>query len=318
MGTYIVRRLLQAVVVLILVSLIVFFLMRLLPGDPVLMYISQDEFTTATAEHIADLHHQFGLDKPFFAQYFDWISGVLHGDFGRSIMRDTPVITDIKRSLPISLNIGILAAILSVIIGIPLGLAAAVRRGTWIDTVTTTIANIGITAPVFWVGILLIYAFGLYFDWLPVYGYTSPTEDFGMNLRQLIMPVACIFLFPMAGIARQTRSAMLEVIRQDYIRTAWSKGLRERVVIMKHALKNGLIPVVTVVGMIVRHIFGGAVLVETVFNIPGIAWLAMDSILNQDYPVVQGVVLVIAVIVALVNLAVDLSYGWIDPRVRYG
>jgi len=186
------------------------------------------------------------------------------------------------------------------------------------DTAVTTLANIGITAPIFWVGILLIYLFGLYLEILPIYGYTSPSDDFWMSTKQSILPVFCLTLFPLAGSARQTRSAMLEVLREDYIRTAWSKGLTERVIIMRHALKNSLIPVVTLKGMTIRAIFGGQVLVETIFNIPGMGRLAVDALFSNDYAVVQGTVLVIATVVTLANLLIDLSYSWLDPRVRYG
>jgi peptide/nickel transport system permease protein len=320
MQTYIIRRLIQVVFVLIIVTLIVFFLMRLLPGDPVLMYISQDEYLAAktSAEEIDALRHQFGLDKPILVQYGDWMAGVFRGDFGESIIRGTKVTWEIGRSLPITLHLTALAMTISIIIGIPLGIISAVRRGTWMDTLATTLANIGITAPVFWVGILLIYLFGLFLEWLPVYGYTSPFEDFGLNLRELVMPVFCLSIFPLAGLARQTRSAMLEVIRQDYIRTAFAKGLKEHTVITRHALKNGLIPVVTMLGMMIRRVFGGQVLVETVFNIPGMSGLAVTAIMTQDYQVVQGVLLMMAIAVTLASLLVDLSYGWLDPRIRYG
>jgi peptide/nickel transport system permease protein len=180
------------------------------------------------------------------------------------------------------------------------------------------VANIGITIPVFWLGYLLIYTFGLKLGWLPIYGYTSPTKDFWLNTRQIIMPVICLAITGMAYTARQMRSAMLEVIRQDYIRTAWSKGLRERVVILKHALKNSLIPVITLMGIGVGLVFGGSVLVETVFAIPGIGRLLVSSVFAQDYQVVQSGTLVIAFIVILSNIIVDISYGWLDPRIRYG
>jgi peptide/nickel transport system permease protein len=193
-----------------------------------------------------------------------------------------------------------------------------VRRGKWLDKVVTPLTYVGITIPVFWLGILLIYAFGLKLNWLPISGYTSPLDDFWLSTRQLVMPVLCLAVFGLAANARQMRSSMLETIRQDYIRTAWSKGLKERTIIVRHAMKNSLIPVITLMGMGVGIIFGGSVLVETVFAIPGVGRLLVSSILGQDYVVVQGITLVIAVIVLLVNLIVDISYGWFDPRIRYG
>jgi peptide/nickel transport system permease protein len=236
---------------------------------------------------------------------------------GNSILAHTPVSRDIFKRLPITLNIGLIAFVLGIIIGVPAGVICAIRRGKFIDTVITALSNIGITMPTFWLGVMMIYLFGLYLRWLPVMGYTSPFTDLGMNVKQLIMPVICEALFPLAAYARQSRSSMLEVMRQDYIRTAWSKGLRERVIILRHALKNGLIPIVTLSGMGLSMIIGGAVIIEQVFNIPGMGRLAVTSILNQDYPYVQGITLITATTVLLVNLLVDLTYGWLDPRIRY-
>jgi peptide/nickel transport system permease protein len=186
-----------------------------------------------------------------------------------------------------------------------------------VDTILTVLANFGITVPIFWLGILLIYFFGLYLGWLPIQGYTSPFEDFSLSIQKLIMPVTCLVLFPLAGTTRQTRSAMLEIIRQDYIRTAWAKGLTERTIIIRHAVRNGIIPVVTLAGMGIPMILGGQVVIETVFNIPGMGRLAVNALFSQDYAVTQGVVLIMSTIIVLSNLLVDISYGWIDPRVRY-
>jgi peptide/nickel transport system permease protein len=301
-----------------LVTMMVFVALRLLPGDPVLMYISSDQYAEITADELQHLRHQFGLDKSLPMQYVDWIAGVLRGDLGSSIVQRRPVSEIIAERLPISFHLGIIAFIIHIIIGIPAGVICAVRRGTWIDTVVTVLANVGTTIPVFWLGILMIYLLGLELKWLPVFGYTSPFTDFWKSTRQLIMPVFCLCVFSIASITRQTRSSMLEVMRQDYIRTAWSKGLKERAVVIGHALKNGLIPVVTLVGMGIAGIIGGSVLIETVFNIPGMGRLAVNSVLSHDFPIVQGVVLMISAIVILANLAVDISYSWLDPRVRYG
>lgn len=317
MTIYIIRRLIQALIVLFIVTALVFILMHLLPGDPILYYLTQDRFTQATQEEIATLRHQFGVDRPIVVQYFDWLNDIFHGDLGRSVSRRVPVNDLIKQALPISFYLGTLSFIISNAIAIPIGIISAARRGKWSDTVLTVLANIGITAPTFWVGVILIYLFGITLGWLPTHGYTSPFEDFWRSTRQIIMPIICLSVFPLAGAVRQTRSAMLEVIHQDYIRTAWSKGLTERTVILKHAVKNGIIPVVTLVGMGIGSIVGGQVLVEQVFTIPGMGRLAVDALFARDYAVVQGIVLIIAVVVLLSNLAVDISYGWLDPRVRY-
>jgi peptide/nickel transport system permease protein len=317
MGTFIARRLIQALAIVVLVSILVFFVMRALPGDPVLVYVGKDTLTASTPEQIEEIRHEFGLDKPVIVQYFDWMGNVIQGDLGRSIINRTTVDEEIARALPKTFIMGGLAFILSIIFGIPLGIIAAIRRGKWADTLCTLLANLGVTAPIFWIGILMVLVFGLYLGWLPIQGFVSPWDDLGDSIRHLIMPVVCLTVYPMAAVARQTRSAMLEVIRQDYIRTAWSKGLTEREVILKHAARNSIIPVITLIGMNIRQIFGGQVLIETVFNIYGMGKLSVDALFSADYAIVQGVILVVAVVVVFTNLLVDLSYGWFDPRIRY-
>jgi peptide/nickel transport system permease protein len=319
MTAYIIRRLLLGIIILIIVTLIVFFAMRLLPGDPLIIFMGQQAASgSMTEEQMESMRHEYGLDKPIMVQYFNWLGGLFKGNLGTSIYYHEDVGNLLAKRFPITLHLGVVAFVIANVFGIILGLLAGIRRGTWIDTISTTLANIGITIPVFWLGYLLIYTFGLKLDWLPIYGYTSPTKDFWLNTRQIIMPVICLAITGMAYTARQMRSAMLEVIRQDYIRTAWSKGLRERVVILKHALKNSLIPVITLMGIGVGLVFGGSVLVETVFSIPGIGRLLVLSVFAQDYQVVQSGTLVIAFIVILSNIIVDISYGWLDPRIRYG
>jgi peptide/nickel transport system permease protein len=315
--SFLIRRFFQAILIILLVSVIIFFTMRLLPGDPILMLVTASEEQSATQEQIDSLRHEFGLDRPMVVQYFKWLGGVLHGDMGKSILQRAPVAKEIVRRLPITLHLGLLAFSISIIIGIPAGVICAVRRGTWLDTVITFLTNIGITVPNFWMGIVLIYVFAVHLRWLPVQGYTSPFTDFWKNTRQILMPVFCLCVFPIASAARQTRSSMLEVMHQDYVRTAWSKGLRERIIIMRHGLKNALIPVITLMGMAFSMIIGGAVIIETVFNIPGMGRLAVASVLNQDYPYVQGITLIIAVTIVLINLIVDIIDGWLDPKIHY-
>jgi peptide/nickel transport system permease protein len=317
MSAYIIRRIFFSLLIIVIVTILVFLGMRLLPGDPVLLIISRSESRQITEEEIALLRHEYGLDKPMVVQYFDWMGGVLRGDLGKSIHTNRPVFNELARRIPITLHLTVLAFILSICIGVPAGVICAIRRGRWVDTIVTTLANAGITIPVFWLGIVLMYVFALQLNWLPIFGYTSPFKDFWLNTRQIIMPVFCLAVYPLASLARQTRSSMLEVMHQDYIRTAWSKGLRERLVILRHALKNSLIPVVTLIGTQTPQLVGGSVFVETVFNIPGMGRLAVTSMFDQDYPVTQGVILIIAIAVVLSNLVVDLSYGWIDPRIRY-
>jgi len=213
--------------------------------------------------------------------------------------------------------LGVWSFIISSILGVAIGVICALRRGKWIDSVLTVLANLGITVPSFWVGILLIYFFSLKLRWLPTGGYTSPFSDFWLSTKQIIMPVFCLSLFSIASLTRQTRSSVLEVVTRDYIRTAWAKGLREGVIVIRHTVKNALIPVITILGLQVSFIFGGAVLVETVFNIPGMGRLMTQAVFQHDYQVVQAGVLIVALIVVLSNLIVDISYGWFDPRIRY-
>ncbi len=318
MTSYVIRRLLIAILVLLLVSLIVFFAMRLLPGDPLIIFMGRMAQGGGLSEtQMESMRHEYGLDKPLIVQYGNWLGGVLHGDLGNSIYYNESVGSIMARRFPITLHLGLTAFALEIVLGVTMGVIAAVRRGTWIDTVCTTIANLGVTVPQFWLGILMIYLFGVTLAWLPIAGYTPLGENFWMSWKQLIMPVICLAVAGMAFTARQTRSAMLEVTRQDYIRTAWSKGLPERRIILRHALKNGMIPVITMLGMGLSMIFGGAVLIETVFAIPGIGRLMVTSIFAQDYIVIQSGTLVLATIVILVNMLIDISYGWIDPRIRY-
>jgi peptide/nickel transport system permease protein len=317
MTTYIIRRLLHAALVVVIVSLMVFLLMRLLPGDPILMYVTSGDLQSATKEYIAHLKHELGMDRPLLVQYVDWLFHAVRGDLGKSILHKYDVMEEIGHRLPITLYLGLTAFVIGCIIGPLLGIVSAVRRGKWIDNLVTVLANLGITAPPFWLGALLIYIFGLYLGLLPIYGYTSPFEDFWLSFRQSIMPIFVLATFPIASAARQTRSSVIEVMRQDYVRTAWAKGLSEKVVIMRHVLKNALMPVVTLQGMSLRNIIGGSVLVETVFVVPGMGKLAVDGMLSQDYAVVQGVILVVAVTVVVSSLIVDIIYGWLDPRIQY-
>jgi peptide/nickel transport system permease protein len=312
MRAFILRRLMETVVSVFIVTIIAFSLVQLVPGDPVLSLVG----TETHEEEIQRLRKEMGFDKPLVLQYAHWISRVVQGDFGMSLRYKERVNRLIAQSAPISLFLGAVSFMIGMLIGIPAGIITAVRRGKLLDSVITACSNIGIAIPVFWLGVLLIYVFGVHLGWLPVSGYTSPFENLGLSLRKVVMPVACLSLFQIAILARQTRSSMLEVIQQDYIRTAWSKGLSERIVIIRHALKNAFIPVITVGGVLVAQLVGGAVLTETIFNIPGMGRLIVTGVLQNDYVVVQGCTLVVALVVAFINLIVDISYAWLDPRIR--
>lgn len=317
MLTYILRRLLYGLIVIVIASMLVFLLMRLLPGDPVTLYIAQTDLANYSPEQIHALHVQFGLDKPLPVQYGLWILRIFHGNFGTSTAQYVPVSSILAQRVPITLHLGILAAIFSAVVAISAGMICALRRGSWLDTVITSLTNIGIGAPIFWLAILLMYLFSIKLRWLPAFGYTSPFKDFTFSIKQLIMPVVCLSVGPISFITRQTRASVLEIVRQEYIRTAWSKGLKEWVIVLRHILKNSIIPIVTLVGLQFSNILGGSVLVETVFNIPGMGRMMIQAVFARDYPIVQAGAFLITIFVVLVNIIVDISYGWMDPRIRY-
>jgi len=317
MSAYILRRLLHAILVVLLVSVLVFVVMRLLTGDPILMFVTSGDMQSVSVDQVAALRHDYGLDRPLAIQYLDWLAKAVQGDMGRSILFHYSVTDEIAHRLPISLSLGLMALIVGVVVGPVLGAVSAVKRGTWLDTCLTVVSTLGITAPSFWVGIVLIYVFGLRLGLLPAYGYTSPLVDFWQSVQQSILPVVVLAVFPVAAAARQTRSSVLEVIQQDYVRTARAKGLSEQTTVVRHVLKNALMPVATLQGEVFRNIIAGSVVVETVFVIPGMARLLVNGMLAQDYPVVQGVILVVAVAVVMANLVVDVAYAWLDPRIQY-
>jgi peptide/nickel transport system permease protein len=313
MLSFIARRLIQTFMVLILVSFIVFLLLYLIPGDPARTMLGIE----APAQDVAALRSQLGLDRPMMVQFGGWLLHALQGDLGKSIQFHLPVSHLIAKRLPISIYIGTLALAISTILGVGAGVVSAVRRGTILDQAITVFANTGVAVPVFWLGILGIYLFALRLGWLPVQGYTSPFENLSLSIQQIVMPVLCLAMVPLATLARQSRSAMLEVIQQDYVRTAWAKGLKEKRVILCHALRNALVPIVTVLGISVRYVVSGSVLIETVFNIPGMGRLIVSGVFNKDFILVQGCILIVALAIAITNLAVDISYAFIDARIRH-
>ena len=313
MAGFIIRRLIQALIVIFLITVISFLLLQIIPGDPVLRILGN----RATQEAIDRLTHELGLDLPIHIQYFNWIWGVFHGELGKSFIFHEHVAALVTERFPVTAYLTFLSLTLSTIVGVIAGVISAVKRGTIIDSIITLFANVGIAIPTFWLGILGIYFFGLRLGWLPIEGWTSPLDNFWESTRQAIMPVFALSVPNIAVVARQTRSSMLETIHQDYIRTATSKGLRKRIVLYKHALRNALIPVVTLVGVTLAFMIGGEVLVETVFNIPGVGRLLVRAALDRDFLIVQGIVLIVGTVVCLTNLLIDITYGWIDPRIRY-
>lgn len=312
MGRYILKRIGQSIIVLFIVTVLVFLVMHMMPGDPVAIYLGE----TATPEQVAFYTKEFGLDQPLYIQYFRWLTGLFHGEMGRSISFSMDVTQLLPKRIFTTLSVTVPAFIISVILGITLGVISSTHRGRFLDSFISVFANIGIATPAFWVGIILVYILSLQLKLLPVQGYTPLGEDFVLGIKKLVMPVIVLSLGHTASIARQTRSAMLEVISSDYIRTARSKGLREKTVTLRHGLRNALIPIVTLLGMSVGGLIGGTVLIEQLFVIPGVGSLMMTAIMNKDFMVVQNVVFIIAVFVMVCNLLVDILYGYIDPRIR--
>jgi peptide/nickel transport system permease protein len=313
MTKYIIHRLIQTVIVVMIVSFLSFMILQIIPGDPVLTMLG----TEATEETITALRKELWLDRPVIVQYGHWLVNLLQGDMGKSVMYREDVAELIAKRLPITLHLTLSALVISVLLGVTGGVISAVTRGTAFDQVITVAANAGVAIPRFWLGIMGIYLFGLTLRWLPIQGYTRPFDDFWLSTKQVIMPAFCLSVFLLGALTRQTRSSMLEVIRQDYIRTARSKGLRERVVITRHTLKNALIPIVTLLGLGVRGVVGGSVLIETVFNVPGVGRMLVEAVFDKDFIIVQAMLLIIALVVSLANLLVDISYSWLDPRIHY-
>jgi peptide/nickel transport system permease protein len=317
MTTYIIRRALQALLIMVLVSIAVFLMIRLLPGDPLLIYLNDNDLRTLSPEELHDLRVQFGLDKSIPLQYVDWVVGLSHLDFGDSLIRRIPVLEIIKTRMPVTISLSIMAVLVSTFLGLTFGIIAGLRRGSWLDITVTTVANIGIATPAFWVALLLMYVISFKLGWLPIEGYVSPFKDFGGAVSHMVLPVSLLAWEGIAGLARLTRTQMLEVARQDYIRTANAKGLSYRVIIVRHMLKNAMVPIIGSLGMRFRSIFGGSVIIETIWNIPGMGRASIDAIFGQDYAVIQAFGLIAAFLVVFVNLAVDIAYTWVDPRIRF-
>ncbi|MCF7544126.1 ABC transporter permease [Pseudomonas petrae] len=312
MLTFILRRLLSAIPTLILVSLFVFTLQKLLPGDPV-QAMAGEERDPAVMEY---LREKYRLNDPLPLQYVHWVGNVLQGDFGTSLRTEQPVTVLLASKLPVTIELAVLALIIALVIGIPTGVISAVRKGTSVDYAANVFALSGISIPHFWLGILLIMIFAVKPQWLPASGFVPLGEDIGQNLKTLILPAFVLGAGLSGVLMRHTRSAMLEVLRVDYVRTARAKGLFPRTVILKHALRNALMPIVTLTTLLFGELLGGAVLTEQVFSIPGFGKMIVDAVFNRDYAVVQGVVLCVAIGFLLLNLLADVLYRLINPRLR--
>ena len=314
MGRLILRRLIATIPVLVLVTAGVFSLIHLTPGDPVEAMMAESQDSQAKEA----LRRELGLDQPLYVQYFAWIGRLAQGDLGRSVRNHEPVIENVGRRIRPSLQLALLAMVVSLSVAFPLGILSATHRNSPIDGLGTVLALVGICMPNFLIALLLIFAFGVTLRWLPISGYVDPLQEPLAGIRSLALPAITLGMALAAVITRTLRSSLLEVLSEDYVRTARAKGLEERLVIRSHALKNSLIPVVTLLGLQFGTLIGGAVITEYVFALPGVGRLVVDAIFSRDYPLVQGVVLLISLGFILSNLVVDLVYGWVDPRIRYG
>jgi peptide/nickel transport system permease protein len=307
-------RLLGTLPVVVILSIGVFLMLHLTPGDPVQIMLGQD----ADPRAVAALRAELGLDQPLPVQYVRWAANALHGDLGRSIRTNQPVTDAIVSRLPVTLELSVVALVISLAIGLPAGMLAAIRRNSSLDLASTGLALIGVSLPSFFLGILLILVFALWLRWVPPSGYTPLIQDPAMNVKQMLMPAIALGAALAGIVARLMRSSLLEVLGADYMRTARAKGLSESASVLGHAVQNALLPVVTVVGLQVGALLGGAILIETIFALPGIGRLAVDSIFARDFPIVQGVVLFLALVRVLSNLIADLLYGRLDPRIAHG
>ena len=312
---YILRRLLLIIPALVGTSIIVFLLVRLVPGDVVDMILGQQAY--AGPERAAELRHYFGLDQPLYMQYADWAGKIIRGDFGVSIRTGRPILPDILQRIPVTLELSVLSALLGMVLGVPAGIIAAVKRGTLAELLAQILGLVGLSVPGFWLGTMMILVASRAFGFFAGAKFVSIVEDPLANLEIMLLPSIAVGLTLVAALTRYTRSSMLEVLGQEYIVTAHAKGLRYRVVVIRHALKNALIPVVTVVGLQFGYLLGGVVIIETVFAVPGLGRLMVDAINQRDYPMVQAIMLLITFVVMFINLVVDVTYAYLDPRLTY-
>ena len=318
MTYYVVKRLLLFIPTLILASILIFSLMRVLPGDPALLRLVGDTGATEwTAEDLARERARLGTDKPWLVQYFRWAWGMVQGDFGESMYYDTPVVDDLKERLPITIQLTVMGIGLAILMSVPLGVISAVKQDSWVDYIARAFTVTGVAMPTFLTGILIVFILVVSFNWLPPLGYAMIWEDPVRNLQQMMLPAIALGFYDTCFIARVTRSAVLEVFREDYIRTARSKGIAERLVVYRHTLKNAMLPVITVIGWQFGRVLSGTVIIETIFVVPGMGGLLINSILHRDFTMIQGLVVLVTLMVMSVNLVVDMLYAVLDPRIRY-
>jgi peptide/nickel transport system permease protein len=313
MRQYVLKRLALMVPTLLLISVIVFTLNHMLPGDVVVLMFEEKAY----AKDLDALRAKLGLDRPLYIQYFSWLGDVVQGNLGESLWTKRPVVEEMMRRLPVSIELGAMAIVVALCISIPIGVLSAIRQDTLKDYAARSVAIVGLSVPQFWKATLVIVLPSIWFGWAPPLQFTAFSENPWQHLSQFILPAIILGIAPGASLMRLTRALMLEVLRQDYIRTAWSKGMREPRVVLRHALKNAIIPVVTLLGLQIIQIANGTVILETIFGLPGVGRFLVDAMFQRDYTVVQGVILFTSSIIVVVNLLVDMTYAYLDPRIRY-
>lgn len=313
MKNYLLKRLLVAIPSLVIASVIVFTLPRLLPGDAVQLMVEEKAY----GKDIDDLRAKLGLDKPIYVQYFTWLGNIARGNLGESLWTRRAVSEELARRLPVTLVLGMISIVFAILIAIPIGVLAAVRADTLRDYAARSVAILGLSVPGFWLATLVIILPAMWWGWTPHLSFTEFTKDPVRHIVQFLLPGAILGIASAAAIMRLTRAMLLEVLRQDYVRTAWAKGLDERFVVFKHSLKNAIIPVVTILGIQLAQIFSGTVIIESIFGLPGMGRFLFDAILQRDYPVIQGINLLVVSVIVCMNLLVDMLYAVLDPRIRY-
>ena len=309
---YFLKRLLVAIPSLLIATVIVFSLVRLIPGDVVVLMMEENQY----ADDIEAMRAKLGLNRPIYLQYFQWVGRALRGDLGDSLYTRRPVVSELLARVPVSLELGAVAIFFAIVLGIPVGILSAVRQDTARDYAARGGAILGLSVPGFWLGTLVVVLPAIYFKWSPSIQFTKLADNPWGHVTQFILPGLLLGIASAASIMRLTRTQLLEVLRQDYVRTAWSKGLGERIVVLKHSLKNALIPVVTVLGIQIAQVLSGTVIFESIFGLPGMGRFLFDAITERDYPVIQGINLVVVTTVVAVNLLVDVMYAYLDPRIR--
>jgi len=313
MRRYLAKRLVVAIPSLLIASLIVFTLPRLIPGDVVAMMLEEKAY----AKDLEELRAKLGLNRPIYVQYFEWLGRAVTGDLGESLWTRRPVLEEIGQRLPITLELALLSLVVAIAIAIPVGVVSAARQDTVQDYTMRSAAILGLSVPGFWIATLVIVLPAIWWGWRPLTGYVEISKDVKGHIVQMLLPAGILGIAFAAAMMRLTRGMLLEVLRQDYVRTAWSKGLRERVIILKHGLRNAIIPVITYIGTQLPQVIGGTVVIETIFGLPGMSRFLFDAINQRDYPVIQGVNLVVVSFIVLINLGVDALYAVLDPRIRY-